>query len=453
MRIRVQHWLTPPVFPDEEQTRLAGVVGLLLLALSVIMVSDAALLLVSAPETIPTFWLNGAAIVGSGILWWLTRNGHVRLAGALFCLTLWPLTVDYLAISGGLTSPTLSFLSLFIVVGVTLFGTRGAIVLGLLDLACLGGLYLAGTHALLVSAEGPPTLARLFTTNSMFYILLTAVVAITGRSISNALARAREGERTLAQRNRDLQIEVAERRQAEEALRASEERYRLLFNSINDAAFVSRLTEDGRPGTFVQVNDVACQRLGYTREELLALSPPAIGAPEKAASLPAVLEQLISDTQVLFETEHVAKDGRRLPTEISARVFQVQEQPMVLSIARDITERKKAEEALAKERNLLRSVIDILPDNIFVKDREGRFLLNNRVSMRLLGASRQEDLLGKTDFDVLPRELAEYSRTHEEYILRTGQPIIDQEEFQPSKTDEWRWLVFSTIPLRDEHGE
>src|SRR5512135_264306 len=102
MRAHVQRWLSAPIFPDEEQTRVAGLLNLLLLTLILLVLLDAALLLVFAPETIPTLWMNGLAVLGGCILLWVTRRGALRLASAILCLTLWPLTAYYLATSGGL---------------------------------------------------------------------------------------------------------------------------------------------------------------------------------------------------------------------------------------------------------------------------------------------------------------------------------------------------------------
>jgi PAS domain S-box-containing protein len=136
---------------------------------------------------------------------------------------------------------------------------------------------------------------------------------------------------------------------------------------------------------------------------------------------------------------------------ILVREFQVRGQTE--QALRDTEQRLKlALDATAKERNLLRTVIDLMPDNIFVKDTGGRFLLNNKVSLEMLGVTKQEEALGKTDIDFWPRELADESRTHEEGILKSGQTIIDQEYFQPWMTGAWRWLTFSTIPVHDEHG-
>src|SRR5258706_6404179 len=110
----LRRWLTPPIFPDEEQTRIASLLNILLLTTSFICLVDAAALLVFAPETIPTFWINGVGVaVGVGLLW-IMRRGMVRLASWILCLVMWLLITYYVSISGGLRSPALDFLSLLI---------------------------------------------------------------------------------------------------------------------------------------------------------------------------------------------------------------------------------------------------------------------------------------------------------------------------------------------------
>jgi len=121
-------------------------------------------------------------------------------------------------------------------------------------------------------------------------------------------------------------------------------------------------------------------------------------------------------------------------------------------LQRAIAERQQAEEALAQERKLLRTVIDHLPEDIFVKDREGKFLLNNAESLHILGAARQEDLLGKSDFDFFPHELAKQWLAEQQAIMRSGQPILDVEAHQVWRLDRRRWITGSTLPLQDEHG-
>jgi PAS domain S-box-containing protein len=147
-------------------------------------------------------------------------------------------------------------------------------------------------------------------------------------------------------------IDVTERKRTEEALRESEKRYRLLFEGISDGVFVHDITNDDLPGRFLAVNDTICQRLGYTREELLRLTVRDIDAPESTVDPRAIMERLKRNKKLLFQQTHVAKDGRRIPVEINAQIFQMQDRVVILSVIRDITERKQAEEAkrISEER-------------------------------------------------------------------------------------------------------
>ena len=159
--------------------------------------------------------------------------------------------------------------------------------------------------------------------------------------------------KNLCQRVAELEAAEAKHKRTEEALRESEQKYRVLFSSGDDAIFVHRLTTDGEVGKFIEVNDVACQRLGYSREELLALSGADIMLPENMKGAKAIVAKLLADKHVLFETVHLAKDGTRIPVEISTRLFELNGQPTVFPIARDITERKRmAEELRQSQENL-----------------------------------------------------------------------------------------------------
>jgi PAS domain S-box-containing protein len=148
-------------------------------------------------------------------------------------------------------------------------------------------------------------------------------------------------------------IESSEHKQAEEMLRESEERYRALFESINDAVLVSYIDDEGSAGYFVQVNDVACQRLGYTREELLGLTPQDITTPKNYKRLLAKREKLMSKGNTVVETVHMTRDGRQIPVESSVRLFNYLGKRAAISISRDITERKQVEKEAGKVREQL----------------------------------------------------------------------------------------------------
>lgn len=159
--------------------------------------------------------------------------------------------------------------------------------------------------------------------------------------VSTILLNLAKGQRVLV-----CIQDITERKQAEEALRESRGRFRQLFNSGNDAVFVYPLLPDNMPGQFIEANDVACQRLGYTREELLRLSLFDISEALPESVLSRGMKKLVEDKHLLVETTHIAKDGRRFPVEINAHRFKLGGQFTILAIARDITERKRAEELL-----------------------------------------------------------------------------------------------------------
>jgi len=110
-------------------------------------------------------------------------------------------------------------------------------------------------------------------------------------------------------------------------------------------------------------------------------------------------------------------------------------------------------DALAGECYRFRTLIDHLPDYIFIKDTASRFVVNNRAHIELLGCATQEEVLGKTDFDIFPRELAEQYYADEQMLIRTGQPLIDREEKTVSKTGKRQWLSTTKVPMRNPEGE
>ncbi|MFI5040770.1 MAG: PAS domain S-box protein [Acidimicrobiales bacterium] len=150
--------------------------------------------------------------------------------------------------------------------------------------------------------------------------------------------------------------DITERRNAEEVLRNAQDRVQALYSSITDALFVHGPRPGGSGRQFLEVNDEACRRLGYTREELLAMGPEDIGAPESGVDIGATTARIIAGETLVVEQVHVARDGTRVPEEISTRQFTLEGRPAIVSIARDITERKRAEEALKRLNRELRAV-------------------------------------------------------------------------------------------------
>ncbi|MDM8540289.1 response regulator [Desulfococcaceae bacterium HSG9] len=155
--------------------------------------------------------------------------------------------------------------------------------------------------------------------------------------------RVEERTAELVKQTEQLKAEIQERHQVEKALKESEQRYSLLFNISHDAIFVHGIT-NGVPGKFTEVNDSTCKRLGYSREELMRMSPIDIDAGGMDEDRRLALEMMEKNGHCIFEMVHVSKAGHKIPVEISSRVFESAGERYVLSIARDITERKLAEQ-------------------------------------------------------------------------------------------------------------
>jgi PAS domain S-box-containing protein len=136
------------------------------------------------------------------------------------------------------------------------------------------------------------------------------------------------------------------KRAAEAALRLSEDRYRALFQVADEALGVFMLGPDGQPGRFTDVNRSSCDLLGYEREELLQLSPTDLAIPSERDRLPTMFENLKRNKHVYLEVTLVAKSGQLIPVEIGAAFLELESQPTVLAIVRDLTGKKRAEEML-----------------------------------------------------------------------------------------------------------
>ncbi|MFW5898461.1 MAG: PAS domain S-box protein, partial [Candidatus Saliniplasma sp.] len=167
--------------------------------------------------------------------------------------------------------------------------------------------------------------------------------------------------------------DITDRKEKEQVLERERKKFRAIFNNFNDAIYLHELNEDGTPGKFIEVNHVATEMLGYTREEFLKMSPKDIDAGEHAEKVPAVMKELVETGDIRFEMTHKAKDGTKVPVEIHSHVFELEGEKRVLSVVRDITERKEAEEKLKKSERKFRKSFDASPDPMFLLDEEGVF--------------------------------------------------------------------------------
>jgi two-component system, sensor histidine kinase and response regulator len=173
---------------------------------------------------------------------------------------------------------------------------------------------------------------------------------------------------------------------AKEALRASEQRFRTFVDHAADAFF---LHEEGT-SRVLDVNRRACESLGYTRDELLGMTPFDFDPDLTPALLEDRVHKIIVGETVAFETRHRRKDGTVFPVEVRSRAFLEGDRQFFVSFARDITERKRAEEALRQSEALFRDTFENAAVGIDHVDLEGRFLSINQKFCEILGYTREE---------------------------------------------------------------
>jgi PAS domain S-box-containing protein len=139
-------------------------------------------------------------------------------------------------------------------------------------------------------------------------------------------------------------VDISALRKAEEDARAHQERFKTFFSSVNDAIFVHPLQSEGF-APFIEVNDIACERYGYTREEFLKLTAPDITKKTDANKHAAHSHRknLLDTKRLFFETVHIKKSGEEFPVEINSNIVEQYGKPVILAVVRDISERKKAE--------------------------------------------------------------------------------------------------------------
>lgn len=221
--------------------------------------------------------------------------------------------------------------------------------------------------------------------------------------------------------------DVTERKLAGKALQESEQRYKLLFGSINDAILVHPFHEDLTPEIFVEVNDVACERLGYTKEEMLRMSTQDIDAPEGLPMIPDAMAKLRAEGRAVWEGMHRDRSGRKMPVEISNRLFEMDGKPMILATIRDIAERKRAELALRESEERYRQFVELCPDSILVH-REGKIAFANSSAMELFGAPEANALIGRDVQDLVHPDFREIVQERSRRIQKEGESVPRQEQ-------------------------
>lgn len=251
---------------------------------------------------------------------------------------------------------------------------------------------------------------------------------------------------------RDRAEKIANEKTA--ALQARESMFSGITQAANDGIILTN-----NDGKIIFINPAACELFGFPGDELLNRKfTDFIPVDETGEKIKTVVSNILkigekAATKESFESWIQNKNGVQIPVEISLSAVMLDGKWSLVVIIRNITERKNAQEKLQRERLLLRTLIDNLPVIIYAKDQYARKTIANKEDVKIAGAKDESEIIGKDDFELYPRELAEKYYADDMTVIKEGKPVINREELVIEKSGKQRWILTTKIPLKDQDGK
>jgi PAS domain S-box-containing protein len=241
--------------------------------------------------------------------------------------------------------------------------------------------------------------------------------------------------------------DITARKRAEEEMREGETRFRTFVDHAGDALFV----QDFEQGTIVDVNRQACESLGYTRQELIGNTVPAFHLDSDRAGLESVAESAAAGGTVVNTHWHRRKDGSVFPVEAHSTLVWYGARRFLLNVARDISDRKRAEEAVRQSERQLRDVIETIPAIVWSTFPDGSVEFINRRWQEFTGLGDEDALGWNWEAVVHPDDCAKFVGDWRA-ALTAGQPTESEVRVRAAN-GEYRWLLVRNVPMRDELGK
>jgi len=238
--------------------------------------------------------------------------------------------------------------------------------------------------------------------------------------------------------------DITERKRAENDLRASEDKFRSLVEQAAEMLFLHDIE-----GNLVDINLAAVENTGYSKQELKKMSVFDIDPDARDRDDMRIYWKSlkIEEPPVIFETKHKRKDGSVYPAEIISSKIVLQERHYILCLARDITERKQAEEKLHRSEETLRAMLNASPLAIVLIDRSGYILDSNEEHATRLGRTHSQ-ILGKCLWDLLPESVRTHRKMQIESVFETAKPFIGEDQREKI------WNEYHIHPaIKNKNGE
>jgi PAS domain S-box-containing protein len=244
-----------------------------------------------------------------------------------------------------------------------------------------------------------------------------------------------------------------ERKRAEEALAQERDLFHTLLDNLPDRIFF----KDAQ-SCFTRINQALTDhfKLGHPREAVGKTDHDFFTAEHADSALKDEKRIMATGEPVLGKVERETLPDDSITWALTSKLPLKNRQGKIIGnfgISRDITGIKRIEERLDTERNLLRSLIDNLPDYIYVKDTDGRYLLDNIAHRRWLGADAEGEVIGKRVSDFFPADAVGRFSNDDEQVVSCGHPLLNREELVTDRFGNQRWHATTKVPLRNHDGK
>ena len=388
---RFTPYFRPPVFPDDEdKTFTASLLHVILWSLLVgicLYTLFASLLIFIPPHMLLTAWLYVLALGGLTVALMVSmRRGQVQRAAMAVNLGLWLVLTVAAYFNGGVAAPAYSGYLVVIVCTCLLVSWQWGLAAAVASSLAGAVFLLAAANHWLPDWLSTYSLGSVWGANLAYFFIAAMLLALALQAIKRAAQKTR--------------LEMTERLKTEQALRNSEQRFRAIFDAVNDAIFVQDLAD----GCILDVNQTMCEMYGYTAaearqlivEDLSAGTPPYIQ--QEAQSW---MQKAAGDEPQIFEWRAKDRSGRLFWAEVNMRRAAIDGQDRLLVVVRDIDERKRTEAALRREQAYYQAIVNATPVMLWLKDTENRLLHLNPAATKFEGVDAT-DVEGKSCYELYP---------------------------------------------------
>ena len=248
-------------------------------------------------------------------------------------------------------------------------------------------------------------------------------------------------------------VAALQKKKSETTIKHNDETRKLIMNSALDAIICI-----DKSGTITVWNPQAEKMFGWKEHEIIGRQLVETIIPEKhRQSHNTGFSHYLKTGEgpilnKVIEIEALNRSGVEFAIELTIVPIKQNDREFFCAFIRDINQRKKSEEQLFGERNLLRTVIDNLPDYIYAKDTKSNYIISNLAHVELIGAYSEEEIIGKNVLALFGPEVASVNLDEDRKVITLGEPVINRDEPITTQRGKNLWLLTTKVPLKDKDG-